>query len=515
MKLRYFIPAIIALFSLALVSCNDDDSATLLDEIQVSSSYVGIPIDGGNNSIVVNATDSWSFDADEIPEWLTIAPMSGSAGQNQGVTFSAPAASEAEQGRQAELHITCAGKRQLIKVQQGMASVTEATCAEVIAGPEGKTYRVTGTVKSIDNTLYGNWYLADETGEVYVYGTLDKNGRDGANNSIAAWGIEVGDIITVEGPKVIYGSTIELKNVTVIEIQKSLIKVEGYDPASATFDKEGGDVAVQLSCKTSNGVSVEIPDDAKTWLSMVSITGGTEPVVTFRAQPNDAGERSAAVTFTTTANGKTYSAVATLTQRGSVATVTIQEFLDAEVGDTQYRLTGVITALYARDTQGKSFYIRDYTGQTLVYRADNFIDIGAKVGDVVTVVGKRGAYNDSPQMVEGTIEEVNYSVQAISIAEFRNLPDDRETYYLLSGEIVTATEENTKNDVTQYGNFNLKDSTGEVYIYGVLTGWGGAKGHFGELDLTWGDQLTIIAYKTTYRDLVEGVGVYVSSEKAE
>ena len=77
MKLRYFIPAIIALFSLALVSCNDDDSATLLDEIQVSSSYVGIPIDGGNNSIVVNATDSWSFDADEIPEWLTIAPMSG------------------------------------------------------------------------------------------------------------------------------------------------------------------------------------------------------------------------------------------------------------------------------------------------------------------------------------------------------------------------------------------------------------------------------------------------------
>ena len=118
-------------------------------------------------------------------------------------------------------------------------------------------------------------------------------------------------------------------------------------------------------------------------------------------------------------------------------------------------------------------------------------------------------------MVSGMIEEINYTAKAISIAEFRNLPDDKEAYYLISGEIVTATEEGSKNDIEQYGNFNLKDETGEVYIYGVYTGWGGQKGHFGELGLTWGDQITIIAYKTTYKGLVEGVGYYISHEKAE
>ena len=55
--------------------------------------------------------------------------------------------------------------------------------------------------------------------------------------------------------------------------------------------------------------------------------------------------------------------------------------------------------------------------------------------------------------------------------------------------------------------------SGSVYLYGVLKGWGGPKGQFGDLNLTWGDKLTIIAYKTTYKGLVEGVGVYLSSEK--
>lgn len=513
MKLRYFIPAMIALFTLALTSCNDDDSATLLDEIQVTSSSVGIDVNGGSTSIGVNAKDTWSFDPEEIPSWLTVSPMTGNAGQT-GVTFTAPEASEAEKGRQAILHINCAGKQQTINVFQGLPTVTDATVAEVLAGPEGKTYRVTGVVSSIANTEYGNWYLKDETGEVYVYGTLDKSGRDGKNNSIAAWGIEVGDIITVEGPKVLYGSTIELKNVTVVNIEKSLVKVESTDPSDATLPMEGGDITVNLTCKSNNGISVEIPEAAKEWLSIVSITGGATPMVRFHAAANAGGARNVTVVFKTTDGKKEYTAQTTINQAGSIVEAPIADFLAAEEGDTQYRLTGVITELYTSDRQGKSFYIRDYSGTVLVYRAEGFIEAGAKVGDVVTVVGKRSAYNGSPQMGSSTFEELKYSVQPISIADFRNLPDNKEAYYLISGEIVTATEENTKNDVTQYGNFNLKDSTGEVYVYGVYTGWGGQKGHFGELALTWGDQISIIAYKTTYNGLVEAVGTYLSSEKA-
>lgn len=511
MKLRYFIPAIIALFSLALTSCNDDDSATLLDEIQLTSSNVGIPVEGGSTSVGITATDTWSVDPEEIPDWLTVSPMTGQAGQT-AVSFSAPAAPDA---RSTVLHIECHGKRQTINIIQGLPSVTQATCAEVIAGPESKTYRVTGTVKSIINTVYGNWYLQDETGEVYIYGTLDKNGNAGQNNSIAIWGIEVGDIITVEGPKTLYGTTVELVNVTVVNIQKSLVKVESMDPENGMFPKESGDVTVNLSCKTTNGISVEIPEEAKSWLSIVSITGGSEPVVKFHAAPNEGGERTATVTFKTTDGSKEYTSQAVFVQRGAVAAVTIAEFLEAEVGDAQYRIQGLVSGMYSYKGNIQGFYIADYTGNTLVYRPEGFTGTEAKVGDVVTVMGKRGEYNGAAQMVSGTLESVDYAVTAISIADFRNLPDNKEAYYLISGEIVNATEPNTKNDVTQYGNFNLKDNTGEVYIYGVLTGWGGAKGEFGSLNLTWGDKLTIIAYKTTYKELVEGVGVYVSHEKAE
>lgn len=93
----------------------------------------------------------------------------------------------------------------------------EATCAEIIAGEDGVTYRVRGEVTSIDNTLYGNWSLKDETGEIYIYGTLDANGQ---TKNFESLGIAVGDIVTVEGPKETYNSIVELVNVTVVKIEK-------------------------------------------------------------------------------------------------------------------------------------------------------------------------------------------------------------------------------------------------------------------------------------------------------
>ncbi len=504
MKLRYFIPALFALFALVLTSCNDDDAPTMFDEIQVSSSNVFLPEDGGSTSIAVKATHDWAIDASEMPEWLTASPMTGPAGQT-AVTFTADASNGV---RTAVIHIECDGKRQTINIQQGQASVTEATCAEVIEGPESKTYRVTGTVSSIVNTTYGNWYLTDETGTIYIYGTLDAKGNE---KNFLSLGIEVGDIVTVEGPKTLYGTTVELVNVTVVSLQKSLIKVEGYDPADATFDKEGGNVAVNLTCKTNNGVSVAIPDEAKDWLSIVSIAGGAEPVVTFHATPNEGGIRSAAVTFTTTDdNGKEYTAIATLTQTGGIVDATVAEFLAAEVGDAQYRLTGVITELYSSDSQGKSFYIRDYSGTTLVYRAEGFLG-NAKVGDVVTVVGQRGAYRDNPQMVSGTVENV-IPVTPVTIDEFLAKEDNANVYYMVTGtldEIVNPT----------YGNLWLKSGDSRLYVYGCYPGWGATgdarKNYLETAGIKVGDQLTVIGVKGTHNGQPQVAnGIYFSHTSA-
>lgn len=111
--------------------------------------------------------------------------------------------------------------------ETGGSSNVVATCAEVNAGTDGTVYHVSGKVKSIENTTYGNWYLEDSTGELYIYGTKDKNGNTGKNNSIADWGIEVGDNIVVEGPRKTYNNIVELVDVTVIDIKKNATTGDG------------------------------------------------------------------------------------------------------------------------------------------------------------------------------------------------------------------------------------------------------------------------------------------------
>ncbi len=505
MKLKYFI-SFFALVAL-LASCSDDDAITLLDEIKVSSSYVSISEAGGSNTITLNAKEGWSFDEAELPAWLTVSPMNGGAGETK-VTFTAPAAPD---GRTAVLHVKCGDKSQTINVIQGLAVVKEATCAEVIAGPESKTYRVTGTVTRIVNTTYGNWYLVDETGEVYIYGTLDAKG--GTKNFLSL-GLEEGDIVTVEGPKTVYNGTVELVDVTVVKIQKSLVKVEGYDPEDATIPLEGGNMTVNLSCKTANGISVEIPDEAKSWLGIVSVTGGAEPVVTFHANANNGGDRSTTVVFKTTDDkGKEYTAMATINQKGAIVAATVAEFLEAPVGDTQYRITGVITKV-ANPTYG-NVYIRDWSGETYVYgigAKGDFEAAGLKAGDVVTLVGKRGEYKGDPQMTGAVLESV-IPVTPVTIDEFLDKEDDPNTYYMITGTIVDIAN-------PAYGNVTLEDETNSVYVYGCYPGWGATgdnrKGLFEREGIEVGDKLSVIGVRYTHNGNPQmSNGVYFSHEKPE
>lgn len=91
------------------------------------------------------------------------------------------------------------------------------TCAQVLAGTDGTVYHIKGTCTEIKNTLYGNWMLKDETGEVLIYGTLDAQGN---TKNFSSLGIEVGDVVEVYGPRKDYNGTIELVDVTVLSITK-------------------------------------------------------------------------------------------------------------------------------------------------------------------------------------------------------------------------------------------------------------------------------------------------------
>lgn len=92
-----------------------------------------------------------------------------------------------------------------------------STCAQVLEGKDGQVFKVKGTCTYITNATHGNWYITDSTGQVNIYGTLDK---DGKADNFESLGIAVGDTVTVEGPKTTTNSVVQLVDVKVLNVTK-------------------------------------------------------------------------------------------------------------------------------------------------------------------------------------------------------------------------------------------------------------------------------------------------------
>ena len=488
MKLRHIFTALAAA-ALTLVGCQEE--LKVLDEVQVSQSLVAIPVEGGQVQVTVNANDAWEITG--TPEWLSVSPASGQKGETV-VTFSAEAASET---RDAVFYINIGEVQQVMNALQ-MAEKVEtpiSTCAEVNNnGIDGKIYRVKGTCTSIANTQYGNWYLTDDTGTVYVYGTL----YNGATQQFTKLGLEVGDIVTVEGPRKNYNGTIELVDVTVLEIEKSLLKLEKI--ISTPLPLEGG-VATALLTVKAGEFSVEIPEDAS-WLTAGEPTDvGGLTCVELTAAPNEGGARSATVTFKTTVDGKEYIAPAEIEQLGAIKAVTVAEFLAAPEGTALFELTGVVKNL-ANSTYG-NFDLVDATGSVYVYgltgngeigsNDKSFASLGINEGDVITIVGTRASYKDTPQ-VGGTayLKEHVVAAQVATIADFLAAPVSSSQWYKLTGTIESIVKE-------EYGNLYLADETGRVYVYGITAGKVAKNDKsFPTLGLAAGDVITIVGTRAQY-----------------
>ena len=90
-------------------------------------------------------------------------------------------------------------------------------------GFNGETYRVKGTVSSIANTNYGNFYIKDDSTEtaLYIYGTKDWSGSypSAVEGGWDSYGIVVGSEVEVYGERTTYGSTIELTNVRIVSVK--------------------------------------------------------------------------------------------------------------------------------------------------------------------------------------------------------------------------------------------------------------------------------------------------------
>ena len=151
-------------------------------------------------------------------------------------------------------------------------------------------------------------------------------------------------------------------------------------------------------------------------------------------------------------------------------------------------------------------------------------DIGP--GDEVVVFGKLYKYVKDGKMTP-EINKGNYLVKyakgsgggggetpstdakKVTVAEFNAAEVSNDVWYQLTG-----TVENLK-DGDQYGNFDLKDETGSVYVYGLLSEKGGEKKKFQDLaaakGIKNGSKITIIGTRGVFNDKIEVMNAYFVS----
>ncbi len=143
-----------------------------------------------------------------------------------------------------------------------------------------------------------------------------------------------------------------------------------------------------------------------------------------------------------------------------------------------------------------------------------------KVGDEVIVYGNITNYNGTYE----TAQNKNYlyslngengggggdtpsgETKTVTIAGFLAASVSTDVWYQLTGTIKSL------KDGDKYGNFDLEDETGSVYVYGLLSEKGGAKQKFQELvaaqGLQAGTKITIIGNRGEYNGNPQVLNAY-------
>ena len=214
-----------------------------------------------------------------------------------------------------------------------------------------------------------------------------------------------------------------------------------------------------------------------------------------------------------------------------------------EVGDKEsdkdIYIKGKVSTIaeqYGTEFGNASFYISDDgepVGEFYVYRALYLGNKKYTTGDLlkkndeVIICGK--VYNfkgNTPETVQGkaylyslngktegsdtpTPPTPSGDAKAVTIAEFNAAEESTDVWYQLTG-----TVKNLK-DGDQYGNFDIEDETGSVYVYGLLAEKGGEKKKFQDLVAAKGikenSKITIIGNRGSYNGKIEVTNAYFVS----
>lgn len=417
MKLKYIIPSFIAVIAM-FTGCADDNEPTYLDNLKVSSSYVAFDVKGGTQKITVTATEDWSMDfmvpvkADSLDDekgivkyqvptsqmatkenkWVKVSQLSGGAGTTD-ISFTVGATTAT---RSVTIRIKAGDKYQnIIVAQVDDSPMPVSTVKDVLKGVDSKTYRVTGMCGKIINTSYGNWYMVDNEGnELYIYGTKDASGA----YNWKKFNIAPGDLVTVEGARKTYKSTIEIEDATFISVKKALLLSK---ETNKTIDKEGKPFNVVITQK-GEGLSFKSDVDWMTIEPGYTVNKKGDLVFTVNPSENTTGKnREGTLTFKSTKGKEESVLTVSIIQLGTTPITTggiagISSAISASTDrNKQVNFDVVLTDAKVTYKNGSNIFVEDATGGLLLYSGNSSL----AVGDVINgrVWGAGYAYNGLPE----------------------------------------------------------------------------------------------------------------------
>ena len=473
-------------------------------------------------------------------------------------------------------------------------SPTEAKAVSVsdfLAAAESTSdwYQLTGTIKNLkDGDQYGNFDIEDATGSVYVYGLLSEKGGEKKKfqELVAAKGIANGKKITINANRGAYNGTPQATNAYFVSIGEG-----GGDTPTPSGDGDGTEAKpynVSAAIAAGAGTDVFIKAYIVGWIDGKTLSEGakfnaeatvaTNIIIAGAPDETDlskcmpvqlpSGAVRSAVNLqdhadnykkeillvgniekyfgATGVKSVSYAKIGDTeagtkpggsggdTPSDGVKTVTIADFNAAAESDSQwYKLTGTVKNLKDGDQYG-NFDLEDATGSVYVYGLLSEKD-GAKKkfqelvaakgianGSKITIIGLRSSYNGQIQVKNAYFVSIEGGSSSgggqstggtgadgstiITVADFNAAAVSTDVWYQLTGTI-----KNLK-DGDQYGNFDLEDSTGSVYVYGVLSEKGGAKKKFQDLvtakGIANGKTITIVGNRGEYNGKIEVLNAY-------
>ena len=427
------------------------------------------------------------------------------------------------------------------------AEITASTVEDFIArADEGTYYRLTGIVsafKTGTNSAGKDWMqfdLTDDTGSILVYGFND--------GEFEKWAGVVKDrgTVTLTGTYQYYekNKQHEVMNVTIESFEEASAPPEITASTVADFIAKADKNTYYRLTGTVSAFKTGTNSSGKNWMQF-NLADDTGTILVYGFQDGEYDKWATTVkdggTITLTGTYEYYeknkqhevmnASIESFKEgepgpeppgpSGEVKAVTIAEFNAAEESNSQvYELVGTIGGSINADygnfdltDETGTVYVYGLTSTNLGYGAKNdksYATLGLNAGDKIKIRGYRGSFNGKIEvMYAWFIEKVSDGgqgggetgdVKAVSIADFNAAEESETQVYELVGTIGGSINET-------YGNFDLTDETGTVYVYGLTStnlGYGAKNDKsYASLGLKEGDKIKIRGYRGSHNGKIE------------